>query len=60
MNLMNYLHAEDDLADFMEILLQSYNSWINECSEDLLSWLSTKRSLREAITEVRIAIWFCF
>ena len=50
---MNYLYAESDLAHFMEVLLQSYSSWINECSEDLVSWLSTERSLHEAISEVR-------
>lgn len=52
-NLMNYLYAESDLAQFMEVLLQNYSSWINECSEDLVSWLSTERSLHEAISEVR-------
>lgn len=50
---MNYLYAESDLAHFMEVLLQSYSSWINECSENLLSWLSTERCLHEAISEVR-------
>ena len=44
----------------MEMLFQSYSNWINECSDDLLSWLSTERSLQEAIIEVRILIWFCF
>lgn len=52
-HLMNYLYAESDLAHFMEVLLQSYSSWINECSENLLSWLSTERCLHEAISEVR-------
>ena len=55
-NLVNYLHAESDLEDFMEMLFQSYSNWINECSEDLLSWLSTNRSLQEAISEVRMII----
>ena len=57
---MNYLYAERDLEDFMEMLFQSYSNWINECSDDLLSWLSTERSLQEAISEVRIIFWFCF
>lgn len=50
---MNYLYAESDLEHFMEVLHQKYSSWINECSEDLVSWLSTERSLHEAISEVR-------
>lgn len=57
---MNYLYGEGDLEDFMEMLFQSYRNWINECSDDLVSWLSTQRSLQEAISEVKIIIWFCF
>ena len=50
---MNYLYEESDLEHFMEVLHENYSSWINECSEDLVSWLSTERSLHEAISEVR-------
>ena len=57
---MNYLHGEGDLEDFMEMLFQSYSNWINVRSDDLLSCLSTQRSLQEAISEVRIIICVCF
>ena len=59
-NLVNYLHGEGDLEDFMEMLFKSYSNWINEYSDDLASWLSTQRSLQEAISEVRIIVCFCF